>query len=105
MTNDAFVDVFVVRLDSATIAIVEIPLRPIGDMGAQVAIRLRLCDQVATFMRSERIAMDHYSRELTDGDFGEHGDRLGTNQRSVSPLGDLGALTNHHRSPPRGMGV
>ena len=41
MTNDAFIDVFIMRLDSATIAIVEIQLRPIADMGAQLAIRLR----------------------------------------------------------------
>ena len=34
-------DVFVMRLDSAAIVIVEIQLWPIGDMGDQLAIRLR----------------------------------------------------------------
>ena len=41
MTNDAFIDVFVMGLDSAAIAIVELQLRSIGDMGDQLAIRLR----------------------------------------------------------------
>ena len=41
MTNDAFIDVFVMGLDSAAIAIVEFQLRSIGDMGDQLAIRLR----------------------------------------------------------------
>ena len=40
MTNDAFIDVFVMGLDSAAIAIVEFQLRSVGDMGDQLAIRL-----------------------------------------------------------------
>ena len=41
MTNDAFIDIFVMRLDSATIAIVEFQLRSDDDMGDQLAILLR----------------------------------------------------------------
>ena len=41
VTNDAFIDVFVVGLDSAAIAIFEFQLRSVGDMGDQLAIRLR----------------------------------------------------------------
>ena len=41
MTNDAFIDVFVMGLDSAAIAIVEFQLRFLGDMGDQLAIRSR----------------------------------------------------------------
>ena len=41
MTNDAFNEVFVIGLDSAAIAIVEFQLRSAGDMGDQLAIRLR----------------------------------------------------------------
>ena len=44
VTNDAFIGVFVVGLDSAAIAIVEFQLRyggSIGDMGDHLAIRLR----------------------------------------------------------------
>ena len=35
ITNDAFIDVFVMGLDSAAITIVEFQLRSIGDMGDQ----------------------------------------------------------------------
>ena len=41
MTNDAFIDIFVMWLDSAAIAIVEFQLRSVGDMGDQLAILLR----------------------------------------------------------------
>ena len=41
MTNDAFIDVFVMGLDGAAIAIVELQLRSVGDVGDQLAIRLR----------------------------------------------------------------
>ena len=41
MTNDAFIDIFVMGLDSATIAIVEFQLRSDGNMGDQLAILLR----------------------------------------------------------------
>ena len=41
MTNGAFIDVFVIQIDSAAIAIVEIQLRSAGDMGDQLASRLR----------------------------------------------------------------
>ena len=51
-----------------------------------------LCDQVAICLRSKRIAADLCARESTDGDLGDHGDRLETNQRSISILEDLTAL-------------
>ena len=41
MTNDAFIDVFVMGLDSAAIAIVEFQLGSVGNMGDQLAIRLK----------------------------------------------------------------
>ena len=41
MTNDAFIDVFMMWLDSAEIAIVEFQLRSVGDLGDQLAIRLQ----------------------------------------------------------------
>ena len=41
MTNDAFIDVFGMGLNSAAIAIVEFQLRSVYDMGDQLAIRLR----------------------------------------------------------------
>ena len=41
MTNDAFIDVFVMGLDSPAIAIVKLQLRSTHDMGDQLAIRLR----------------------------------------------------------------
>ena len=41
MANDAFVDVFVMELDTAATAIVEIQLHPVGDMEDQWANRLR----------------------------------------------------------------
>ena len=41
MTNYAFIHVFVMGLDSAAIVIVEFQLRSVGDMGYQLAIRLR----------------------------------------------------------------
>ena len=40
MISDAFIDVFVMGLDNAAIAIVEFQLRSVGDMGDQLAIRL-----------------------------------------------------------------
>ena len=57
-------------------------------------------------MRSERIATDLCARESTDGDFGDHGDQLETNLRTLEDLSALrGALWRSHRSPPSGMGV
>ena len=41
MTYDAFIDVFVKGLDSATIVIIEFQLHSTGDMGDQLAVRLR----------------------------------------------------------------
>ena len=41
MTNDVFIDVFEMGLDSAAIATVEFQLRSIGDKGDQLSIRLR----------------------------------------------------------------
>ena len=41
MTNDAFIDIFGMGLDSTAIAMVEFQLRAVGDMGDQLAIRLR----------------------------------------------------------------
>ena len=41
MTNDAFIDIFGMGLDSAAIAMVEFQLRSVGDMGDQLTIRLR----------------------------------------------------------------
>ena len=38
MTNYAFIDVFVMGLDSAVIAIAEFQLRSVGDMEDQLAI-------------------------------------------------------------------
>ena len=62
-----------------------------------------LCDQVAICLHSERIATDLCASESTDGDLGDHGYQLATNQRSISVLGDLsalhGALWRSHRSP------
>ena len=49
--------------------------------------------------------MDLCARDSTDGDIGDHGDQLGTNQRPISALGDVGALWCLHRLPPSGMGV
>ena len=45
MTNDTFIDIFGVGLDSAAIVMIEFQLRTVGDMGDQLAIRLQ-------FMRS-----------------------------------------------------
>ena len=59
MTNDAFIDVFVMQLDSDPIAIVEIGLRSVGDMG----VDYDLCYQVAIWLRSERIATELYARQ------------------------------------------
>ena len=68
-----------------------------------------LCDQVMICLRSERIATDLCANESTNGDLGDNGDQLETNQRPISALGDLGALhgahTDRRRSPPSGMGV
>ena len=54
-------------------------------------------------MRSERIATDLCAGESTDGNLGDHGDQLETNQRSISALEDLsalhGALWRSHRAP------
>ena len=41
MTYDAFIDVFVKGLDSAMIVIIEFQSRSTGDMGDQMAVRLR----------------------------------------------------------------
>ena len=41
MTNGAFIDVFVMGLESAAVTIVELQLRSVGDMGDQLAILLR----------------------------------------------------------------
>ena len=41
MANGAFIDVFLMGLDSAAITIVEFQLRSIGNVEDQLAIRLR----------------------------------------------------------------
>ena len=41
MTNDAFIDSFWVGLDSAAIAMVELQLHAVSDMGDQLTILLR----------------------------------------------------------------
>ena len=68
-----------------------------------------LCDEIAISLRSERIATDLCAIESTDGDLGDHGNQLETNQQSISVLEDLcalhGAVTDRRRSPPSGMGV
>ena len=58
-----------------------------------------LGDQVAICFRYERISTDLFAREY----LGDHKDQLDTNQRSVSALGNLGALHDvlwrSHRTP------
>ena len=41
MTNDAFIEIFGMGLDSAAIAMFEFQLRAVGDVGDQLVIRLR----------------------------------------------------------------
>ena len=41
MTNDAFIDIFEMGLDSTAIEMVEFQLHTVGDMGDQLTIRLR----------------------------------------------------------------
>ena len=81
MTNDAFIDVLMMGLDSDAIAIVEFQLQSVGDMGDQLAIRLRS-------MRSSSNLFLLWTE---------------TNQRSISALEDLsalhGALWRSHRAP------
>ena len=73
MTNDALIDVLMMWLDSAAIAIVEFQFRSAGDMGDQLVIRF-------WSMRagSYQIALwtDPCAKESTDGDLGDHGDQL-----------------------------
>ena len=108
MTNGAFIGVFVMRLDSAAIVIVEFQSRSVGDMGDQFDWRFDydLCDQVAICLCYERITTDLCARESTDSNLGDHGDQLEANQRSISVLEDLcdlhGALWHSHRSPQIG---
>ena len=82
---------FVMGLDTAAIAIVEFQLRSVGDMGDQLAIRLR----------SVRPSRDLFAlwTESTDGDLGHRGDQLETKQRSISVLEDLSALHGAGRRP------
>ena len=86
-TNYAFIDVYVRRLNSAAIAIIEFQLRSVDYMGDQLAIRLR----------SMRLSSDLFvlwtdrhgplcARESTDGDLGDHGDQLDTDQRRYTPV-------------------
>ena len=102
MTNDAFIHVFVMGLDSAAIAIRYTPLTI-----WQINWRFDydLCDQVAICLRSERIATALCARESTDGDLGDCGDQLKNNQRPISALEDLSALTERRRSPPSARAV
>ena len=65
MTNDTFIDVFVMRLDSAAIAIIEFQLRFVGDMGDQLVIRLRSMRSSSNLLRSEWIATDLCASEST----------------------------------------
>ena len=74
MTNDAFIDVFVMGLDSAAIAIIEFQFQlAIWEINWRFVYDL--CDQVATCLRSERITTDLCAIESTNGDLGDHGDR------------------------------
>ena len=41
LTNDAFIDIFGMGLDSAVFAMIKFQLRAVGDMGDQLAIRWR----------------------------------------------------------------
>ena len=99
MTNDAFIDIFGMGLDSAAIAMVEFQLHaPLVIWEINWRSYYDLCDQEAICFRSERIATDLCARESTDDDLGDHGDQLKTNQRSNSVLEDLSAL---HGAPWR----
>ena len=102
MTNDAFVDVFVVGLDSAAIAIVKFQLALLVIWEINWRFDYDLYDQVKICLRSEWIATDLCARESTDGDLGDHGDQLATSQRSISVLEDLcglhGALWRSNRA-------
>ena len=89
MTNGTFIDVVVIGLDGAAITIVEFQL---AIWETNWRFDYDLCDQVAISLRSERIATDLCASESTDGDLGDHGDQLETNQRSISALEDLSAL-------------
>ena len=55
MTNDAFIDIFGMGLDNAAIAMVEFQLRAVGDMGDQLAIRLRSMRSSSDLNGSPRI--------------------------------------------------
>ena len=55
MTNDAFIDIFGMGLDSAAIVMVEFQLRAVGDMGDQLTIRLRSMRFVCALNGSPRI--------------------------------------------------
>ena len=96
MTNDAFIDIFGMGLDSAAIVMLEFQLRAVGDMGDR--FDYDLCDQVTICLDSERIATDLCAKESTNGDLGDHGDQLETNQRSI--FEDLSAL---HGAPWRSV--
>ena len=91
MTND----VFVMQLDSVAIAIVEIRLRSVGDTGNRLAIRLG-----SMRSSSDLFALwtDLCARESTDGDLGNQGDQLETNQRSIS-LCEIFALHKRSMAP------
>ena len=106
MANDAFLDVFVMGLDSATIAIVKFQLHSIGDMRDQLAIRLwsmRLSSDLFALWTNRPGSV---CIEVNDGNLGDHGDQLETNQWSISALVDLctlhGALWHSHRAPQIG---
>ena len=81
---------------------------PLAIWGINWRFDYDLCNQVAICLRSEQIATDLCASESTDGDLGDHGDQLETNQRSINVLGDAsalpGALWHSHRAPS-GMGV
>ena len=91
-TNDAFIDVFVMGLGSAAIAIVEFQLHSVGDMGDELVIPLRSMRSSSDLFAPEQIATELCARESPDGDLCDHGDQLETNQRSISVLEDLSAL-------------
>ena len=100
MTNDAFIDIFGMGLDSTAIAMVEFQLRAISDMGDQLAIRLRSMRSSNDLFTRWTDRHGSFARESTDGDLGDHGDQLETNQRSISVLEDLSAL---HGAPWRSV--
>ena len=86
MTNDASIDVFVMGLDSAAIAIVEFRLRSDGDMG----------DRLAILLRSMRSSSDLFALWT---------DRHGSLCKRVNRRRSWQWWRSDQSAPPSGMGV